>query len=284
MRRTVIACVIVALVAGATSATAAKLITGKDIKNGSVTGADIEKGSISNEQIANGKIYKKKLSKAVRDQLNATGATGGTPGLPGPPGPPGPKGDKGDKGDQGDPAPIPEYAVASVFVDRGDGPARFATYSEPLGSPAGTTTGGDFRFTCSADQAPCKISFGAAVISDQAGASVVHPRLLIYKESGATADAPIEFCEYVDGANNQLGLEQISRVPSLQAAEDAMDTPLNMGVGGSLDCDLGPTDPPAPVPAPVTGAVTEIWVPAASATDPAYYDVAATFAFGAAPE
>ena len=67
MRRAIIACVIVALVAGATSATAAKLITGKDIKNGSVTGADIKKGSISNEDIENGKIYKKKLSKAVRD-------------------------------------------------------------------------------------------------------------------------------------------------------------------------------------------------------------------------
>ena len=87
---------------------------------------------------------------------------------------------------------------------------------------------------------------------------------------------PIEFCEYVDGANNQLGLDQIPRVPSLQAAEDAMDTPLNMGVGGALDCDT--TGQPAPPP--VTGAVTEIWVPAATATDPAYYDVSATFAFG----
>jgi hypothetical protein len=108
VRRTIIACVIVALVAGATSATAAKLITGKDIKNGSVTGGDIKKGSISNEDIENGTVYKKKLSKAVRDQLNATGASGGTPPLPGPPGP---KGDKGDKGDTGPTASAGDWGI-----------------------------------------------------------------------------------------------------------------------------------------------------------------------------
>ncbi len=209
MRRTIIACVVVALVVGATSATAAKLITGKDIKNASLTSADIKDHTIKNQDIGNGKVYKKKLSKAVRDQLNDTGAAGGTPGLPGPPGP------KGDKGDKGDPAPTPDYAVASVFVDRGDGPSRFATYSAPLGSPAGTTTGGDFRFTCAADQDPCKISFGAAVISNQSGDAVVYPRLLIHKESGAIADAPIEFCEYVDGANNQLGLDSVTARPDV---------------------------------------------------------------------
>ena len=83
---------------------------------------------------------------------------------------------------------------------------------------------------------------------------------------------PITFCEYADGANNNAGLDTISRVPTLLAAEAAMNTPLSMGIGGSLDC--GSTQPPSP-----TGTVTEIWVPAASATDSAFYDVAATFAF-----
>jgi hypothetical protein len=162
----------------------------------------------------------------------------------------------------------------SVFVDRGalTGPTRFAIYSAPLGSPAGTTTGGDFRFSCSATQAPCKISFGAAVISNQSGNAVVYPRLLIHKQSGAIADAPIGFCEYADGANNNAGLAQIPRVATLQDAVSAMQTPLSMGIGGSLDCgSTGQTYTPE---------VTEIWVPAASATDPQFYDVAATFAFG----
>ena len=59
-----------------------------------------------------------------------------------------------------------EYAIVTVFVDRGNGPSRWAFYSAPLGSPAGTTTGGVFRFSCSAAQAPCKISYGAAVVSN----------------------------------------------------------------------------------------------------------------------
>ena len=76
----------------------------------------------------------------------------------------------------------PEYAIVTVFVDRGNGPSRWAFYSAPLGSPAGTTTGGVFRFSCSAAQAPCKISYGAAVVSDQSTANAtIHPRLLINK-------------------------------------------------------------------------------------------------------
>jgi hypothetical protein len=72
------AAVIVAFVAGmaiatAGTATAARLITGKQIKNGS--------------------IAKKDLSKAVRKQLAKLGR----------PGAPGAKGDKGDKGDSGAP-------------------------------------------------------------------------------------------------------------------------------------------------------------------------------------
>ena len=59
-----------------------------------------------------------------------------------------------------------EYAIVTVFVDRGGGPSRWAFYSAPLGSPAGTTTGGVFRFSCSAAHAPCKISYGAAVVSN----------------------------------------------------------------------------------------------------------------------
>jgi hypothetical protein len=157
----------------------------------------------------------------------------------------------------------PEYAIVTVFVDRGSGPFRWAFYSAPLGSPAGTTTGGVFRFSCSAAQAPCKISYGAAVVSNQSAANAtVHPRLLIHKDLGA-----ITFCEYADGANNNAGLAQIPRVPTLAEAVVAMQTPLTMGIGGSLDC--GSTQPYPP-----DGEATEIWVPQG------FYDVWATFAFG----
>ena len=85
VRKTIVACVLVALAVGATTATAARLITGKDIQNGSITGKDIARKSIG----------KKKLTRAVQRALAKQG-------VPGPRGPAGPKGDKGDKGDRGD--------------------------------------------------------------------------------------------------------------------------------------------------------------------------------------
>ncbi len=133
----------------------------------------------------------------------------GAPGPVGPVGPDGPAGATGPAGSQGPPgaaAPTPEFAVVTVFVDRGSGPSRWALYSVPLDSPAGpagTTTGGTFRFTCgTANLAPCKISYGAAVISDQSGNAAIHPRLLIYKQADV---APMSYCEYADGADNQGG-------------------------------------------------------------------------------
>lgn len=66
--------VAVSLIMGATTATAARLITGKQIKNGSITAKD--------------------LSTGLRAQL----AEGGAPGLQGPQGPKGDPGPKGDKG------------------------------------------------------------------------------------------------------------------------------------------------------------------------------------------
>ena len=161
-----------------------------------------------------------------------------------------------------------EYAIVTVFVDRGNGPSRWAFYSAPLGSPAGTTTGGVFRFSCSAAQAPCKISYGAAVVSQQSTANAaIHPRLLINKNTST-------FCENADGANNNAGLAQIPRVPTLADAVVAMQTPLTMGIGGTLDC--GSTQP-----FPPDGVTTEIWVPAASnGTSTAFYDVWTTFGFG----
>jgi hypothetical protein len=195
----------------------------------------------------------------------------GIPGPQGPQGPPGAAGAAGPPGPAGTPAAATEYAVVTVFVDRGNGPTRYATYSAALGSPVGTTTGGDFRFSCSAAQAPCKISYGAAVISTQStAAAVVHPRLLIHKED--SPGAAMTFCEYADGADNNAGLDTIPRVATPAAAVVAMQTALDMGIGGTLDCGSSQTYTPV---------VAEIDVPASSnGTSTAFYDVEATFAFG----
>ena len=84
----------------------------------------------------------------------------------------GKEGPRGPEGPQGPPgtAANAEYGVANVFVSRGGArPPRYATFSTALGSPVGSTTGGQFRFTCTQAQAPCKISWGAAVISSGPG-------------------------------------------------------------------------------------------------------------------
>ena len=119
--------------------------------------------------------------------------------------------------------------------DDSDTPTPWASYAVPLGSP-GSTTSGQFRFWCSAAQAPCKISIGAAVISARDEPARFHARVLIHKEDGPTA--PLTFCEYADGDNNTgPGIVEIKRVPTLQDALTEMrDTHLNMGVGNTLDC------------------------------------------------
>ena len=74
------------------------------------------------------------------------------------------------------------------------------------------------------------------MISSQSGSAQVYPRLLIHKQSGAALNLPITSCEYADGADNSGGLAPAPKVPTLEDAENAMDTRLNMGIGGSLDC------------------------------------------------
>jgi hypothetical protein len=69
-------------IGGVSSATAAKLITGTDIKNGSLTGADVKNGSLGFRDLG---PYARKL---VLDDKGATGATGA-------------KGDKGEAGANG---------------------------------------------------------------------------------------------------------------------------------------------------------------------------------------
>jgi hypothetical protein len=154
-----------------------------------------------------------------------------------------------------------------VLVSRGDNaPGVFAYYTAMLGSPVGTTTG-TFRFSCSAAQAPCKVSIAAAVLSDETGMETFYPRVLIYKENGP--GAPETFCEYADGANNNLGLDTISRVP-MDTHIPEIKTPLDMGIGGTLDCDAGQ---------PYTPTVDDICVPHASSGGTAYNDVETTFIF-----
>ncbi len=134
-----------------------------------------------------------------------------------------------------------------------------------MGSPIGTTTGGEFRFTCSSAQAPCKVSIAAAVLSNQTGSDNLHARVLIFKEVNGE---PEVFCEYADGATNSTAPAVVSRVPT-STSVGAISSPLDMGIGGSLDCGAGQ---------PYSSPVKEIWVPSGP-TGKAFYNVFTTFAF-----
>jgi hypothetical protein len=253
--------------AAAGGAVAGSKITSADIQDHAVKKVDLHKNSVVSNKVKNGKLKMKDLDKPTQDAIKKGVGPAGPAGPAGPQGPAGPPGGAGSSG-----APT-ETGVASVYVDRGSGPrTRFAVVSAALG-PMATTTSGHFRFSCSAAQAPCEVSLGAAVISPEGGTSKVYPRLTLHKESGAAAaPAPLTFCEYADGANNGAGFADVSKVATAAEAVEAMRSQrVSMGVGGSLDCGAGQTS--------TSGTVTELLVPAGSATAPAYYDVLMTFAF-----
>ena len=215
-------------------------------------------GDLNARKSACGKGQKQlKLALFAPDQAQGPTAALGSPGPEGPLGPstPAPSG-----------STVGDYAVANVFVKQGSAaPAIWATYSEAMGSPIGTTTGGEFRFTCSAAQAPCKISIAAAVLSGKTGSANLHARVLIFKQPEFE---PEVFCEYADGATESTTPAAVSRVP-MSTAVGAINSPLDMAVGSSHDCGAGQ---------PAGSPVKEIWVPAGP-TGRAFYNVFTTFAF-----
>ena len=117
MRKTIVACALVALAVGATTATAAQLITGKQIKNGSITGKDLKRGTVT----------KKRLSGAVRAELAKQGARG----------PAGPVGPKGDKGEPGSAAKLPSAGNWGVINRNTIGSPVAQLRSGPFDPPAG---------------------------------------------------------------------------------------------------------------------------------------------------
>jgi hypothetical protein len=178
-------------------------------------------------------------------------------------GPQGPQGPQGPPGPPSADGPAAEYGVANVFVDKETGnPVRYATYSVELGSPVGTSTGGQFRFTCTAAQSPCRVSLKAAVLSARSGEALVYPRVLIHRQDSGSS--PMTYCEYANG-----GVNRVSRVELGTGADEIRET-LTMNIGGSLDCGSNQ---------PYRQRVDEIWVTNGS-TDTAHYDVWTTVNFG----
>ena len=157
-----------------------------------------------------------------------------------------------------------EYGVASIVVTKGEGlPIPHAAYSIPLGSPIADTTGGVFRMTCDAEEAPCMIEVKAAALSDTDIGGTVRflPRVLVMRGGDPVGGvAPDMICEYADGADAPAGLFNLTKqaVAAIPDFEDIL-----IDIGGTADCGVeGPG-----------GAVESIVVPAG------FYNVHASFAF-----
>lgn len=80
--------VVIAL-SGTTGAVAGAMITGKQIKDGTVRSADIANGSLTTADVKDGTLGTADLSVAARTALKGATGTPGAPGTPGSPGAPG---------------------------------------------------------------------------------------------------------------------------------------------------------------------------------------------------
>ena len=97
------------------TAAAVSLVTGKQIKDGTVRGRDVGNGSLTGADVADKSLTAADFGGSVQGPAGPQGPVGptgdsgpqglagpkGDPGQPGSAGPQGPKGDKGDKGDPG---------------------------------------------------------------------------------------------------------------------------------------------------------------------------------------
>ena len=98
----VLAVIAIVLTLGGT-ATAAKLITGKQVKNSSLTGADVKNASLTGRDVKNGSIGPSDLSSAARKAVSGSAGSIGPKGGTGAAGAAGAPGAKGDTGAQGGP-------------------------------------------------------------------------------------------------------------------------------------------------------------------------------------
>lgn len=121
-------------VATAGTTYAAVLITGKDVKDGSLTGKDVRDSSLTGKDVKDHSLLGSDF-KAGQLPSGAPGPTGpaGPTGAPGPSGPPGPSGSAGPSGAPGSPgSPGPGAAKLNLVVTNGE---------------AGQVTAGSVTFT-----------------------------------------------------------------------------------------------------------------------------------------
>jgi hypothetical protein len=128
------------LLAAGGTATAAKLITGKDVKNSSLTGADIRNSSLTGSDVKDRSLSPKDFSGSVQGPAGPQGA-------PGPTGAPGAKGDPGTAGLE-----VVRQTFTDVFIVNSGG-QRGLSEVKTVSCPAGKKAiGGGHDLSAEADQ------------------------------------------------------------------------------------------------------------------------------------
>ncbi len=108
---------VIALIAACTgSATAASLITGKQIKNGSVTGADLRNNSVTGADLRNATVANRDVKKGTLAADRLSAAAIASLSRPGPSGPAGAQGAAGPAGAQGPAGPQGATGVATAVT------------------------------------------------------------------------------------------------------------------------------------------------------------------------
>jgi hypothetical protein len=114
------------LVAFSGSATAALVMTGKNIKDGTITAKDVKNRTLGTDKLSNNAVSALKGQAGPAGQQGPTGQQGPA-GPHGPAGPLGPKGDPGAQGPTGDPGPRGPSGVVNGVSAIGGGPNPSAT-------------------------------------------------------------------------------------------------------------------------------------------------------------
>jgi Collagen triple helix repeat (20 copies) len=151
MRRTIIACVLTALAVGTGTATAAKLITSKDIADGTIQTRDIGKDQVTLNRLSPG--VRGILAQAGtpgangvngvngKDGVNGVNGKDGTQGVPGPTGATGPQGTPGAPGTDGTNGGLPTgFFVTNKSVGLTKSGVDFGPYTD------GGTAGGSLYY------------------------------------------------------------------------------------------------------------------------------------------
>ncbi|HEY8582509.1 MAG TPA: hypothetical protein VIL49_06165 [Capillimicrobium sp.] len=101
------------------TATAAKLISGDDIRDRSITAQDIKKKTLTGKEVRNGSLGLRDLNSVAKAAIAKAGTGGqtGTAGAAGAQGPQGPAGPQGEQGPQGPAGPAGLVAVSNTNGD-----------------------------------------------------------------------------------------------------------------------------------------------------------------------